>query len=119
MATRLGWTQKKQPDALRSAPVSPRARSEHKHGVALEERAQVVRAEQISAARRRELDAIAVQIPNDTERRYLASVLRSQSHERQQWRREAEAHLWKASELAEVWSVTRQQAHRRIKQLRD
>jgi len=128
-AARLGWVNKK---GQTRAPISPRALSTVKDAKGLEARAADARAERIKPARRAQLDKLAAsirsQVPDETDRRYLIDHIRPPASkgprssvvtEGVQWRAEAKTHDYNAIALAEVWGVSRSQASRRLREIRD
>lgn len=79
-AQRLGWTRGATSTALRAAPLPPRARARHAHGISMDQHAQRTREQRLAARRRRQLDELVDRVrdelADETERLYVIDQLR-------------------------------------------
>lgn len=130
-ARRLGWT-KGTKNTLRVPPVPERARVRYANGATIDERARTSRKQRIPAPRRRELDALAETVADQTasedEYRYVLDRLHARRDrggrpaktepELERWRRDAKRLGWNTGKLVEHWNVTPRTAQRRIARLK-
>lgn len=130
-AQRLGWTRGEASSALRAAPLPPRVRARHAHGISMDEHAQRGRARRLTESRRRELDELVhrvrTELEDELERRYVIDQLREveqvgrprmTEQEHRRWRADAERLDWNTVKLAEEWSIGRAAARARVRLLR-
>ena len=128
-AGRLGWIART--GGMKKPPISSRALSIVNDAKDLETKAAEIRADNMTATRRRQLDKLAktivADVPDMAERRYLIDQIKpsvakgrptSTRAQWAQWRAEAKAHNYNAAALTQAWGITRMQATRRLKEIR-